>query len=512
MIYQFKVQLKYTQPPVWRRIQVDSSMSFYQFHQVLQAAFEWEDSHLHAFNIMKVNGKKSPRVEIGMNDEEFDFFGSEALDEKTEYLKDWFVAEKDRTLYTYDFGDDWEHDIVLEKIIEPVKGVNYPHCVKAVGVAPEEDSWGEDDELEDVESKILTAEVNEGLVPYVQEVQIESEETADIWKKLLVKSKELNALKPWEVLGDNEIFIVVDPVSQERLFISVLGGAGQEFGLGVYIGDEGYRSLQLTMEQKIPLMDVVFMQRSLLLSFVDREELEKEDYDFLKRQNVTFRGRKQWPEFRSMVPGSYPWSINEEEARLLILVIEQTRAVLQLAEQGMPLPLFHVEDRIYARIPYETERGLRWEDELLSIKAIENSSKPALPVKQMVSDMEIKRAKKTSVLDSQIQFDLFYINMPVQPAAGVRPYFPYMAVGIDEQTGMVVHQDIFESRDAAENAQRGLLQLLERIGKMPKELWLTEETHRLLEPVLPQLRLKVKVVSVLPEVENFKEALSQFGS
>ncbi|ANU10918.1 hypothetical protein BBH88_11660 [Planococcus antarcticus DSM 14505] len=509
MIYQFNVQLKHTQPKVWRRLQVDSEMSFYQLHKVLQIAFEWENSHLHAFEIMKAHGKMSPRVEIGMNDEEFDLFGNETLDEKTEFVKDWFTTVKDRTLYTYDFGDDWQHDIVLEKMMEPKKGVKYPHCVKAVGLAPEEDSWGTEEERENVEPDILTAEVNGNLAPYAQEVLNNSEQTTNIWKRLLLKSKELNALKPWELIGDNEVFIVQDPVSQEYLFISVLGGAGQEYGLAVYIGEEGYRSLQLTMEQKTPLMEVIFIQRSLLLSFVDRHELEKEDYDFLKSQDVTFRGKKQWPEFRSMVPGSYPWSIDQEEARILILAIEQTNHVFQLARQEIPLPLFQQEDKIFARIPYESGQGMHWENELLHIDSIENGNSP-LPVEQIVSDVEIKLAKSTAVLNSSIQFDLFYINMPVQSATGERPYFPYMAVGIDSQTGMVLHQDIFESRDAAENAQRGLLQVVERIGKLPKKLVLTAATHRLLEPVLSKLKLKAEVVSFLPEVESFKTALSQF--
>lgn len=66
----------------------------------------------------------------------------------------------------------------------------------------------------------------------------------------MTKSKELNALKPLEFIDDDEIFMVLDPVSQERLFISVLGGAGQEFGLAVYIGEEGLKSLQLVRRKQ----------------------------------------------------------------------------------------------------------------------------------------------------------------------------------------------------------------------------------------------------------------------
>ncbi|MGI2326946.1 plasmid pRiA4b ORF-3 family protein [Planococcus sp. YIM B11945] len=129
MIYQFKVTLKDVKPPVWRRLQVDSEMSFYDFHYVLQSSFGWTDSHLPMLNVIKANGRKVSNVEISRTEEEFGIYTMDALDEGKEFLKDWFTVEKDQMLYTYDFGDDWEHDIVLEKKLEPSQGTEYPRCV-----------------------------------------------------------------------------------------------------------------------------------------------------------------------------------------------------------------------------------------------------------------------------------------------------------------------------------------------------------------------------------------------
>ena len=142
MIFQLKVQLINFSPPIWRRLQVDSEMTFHEMHEVLQVAFEWEDSHLHSYSVRRKNAERVKDVKIGPKFEEYDFLPTAELDEKTEKLSDWFVQEKDRTLYTYDLGDNWEHDIVLEKILSKAPEENYPRCEKAMRLAPEEDSRG----------------------------------------------------------------------------------------------------------------------------------------------------------------------------------------------------------------------------------------------------------------------------------------------------------------------------------------------------------------------------------
>lgn len=169
MIYQFKIQLKDVPVPVWRRIQVDSEANFEDFHYILMVAFEWLGGHLHEFDIRKSDGARVTNVLIGTSEEDpmpaSDPFVAHMkkllsqsgdspfprhLLEKDEKLSDWFKKEKDRAVYTYDFGDDWRHDIVLEKILEPDPDIAYPICIKAKNEAPLEDSRFDmyDDEID----------------------------------------------------------------------------------------------------------------------------------------------------------------------------------------------------------------------------------------------------------------------------------------------------------------------------------------------------------------------------
>src|SRR5699024_11677428 len=83
----------------------------------------------------------SGNIKIGSAEERDNVFES-ALDESSEILADYFEQEKNKALYIYDFGDDWQHEIVLENILYPEESVSYPVCLIANGIGPEEVSIG----------------------------------------------------------------------------------------------------------------------------------------------------------------------------------------------------------------------------------------------------------------------------------------------------------------------------------------------------------------------------------
>ena len=146
-IYSFKITLENVGVPVWRKVQVNSSSTFLELHKIIQILFDWQDDHLHEFRIQKSNGIRQKNVVIESDEEAsspFDslFFDDEQtyLSETEECLHDHFLVEKDQARYTYDFGDDWQHKIVLEKILEPAEGTTYPICTAAKNDAPYEDS------------------------------------------------------------------------------------------------------------------------------------------------------------------------------------------------------------------------------------------------------------------------------------------------------------------------------------------------------------------------------------
>ncbi|SFE67504.1 plasmid pRiA4b ORF-3 family protein [Trichococcus pasteurii] len=146
-IYSFKITLENVGVPVWRKVQVNSASTFLELHKIIQILFDWQEDHLHDFRVQKSNGVRQKNVIIESDEEAsapFDslFFDDEQtyLSETEEHLHDHFLVEKDQARYTYDFGDDWQHKIVLEKILAPVEGTTYPICTAAKNDAPYEDS------------------------------------------------------------------------------------------------------------------------------------------------------------------------------------------------------------------------------------------------------------------------------------------------------------------------------------------------------------------------------------
>jgi hypothetical protein len=140
-IYQIKVTLKDSQPAIWRRIQVPGDMSLSRLHAVLQIVMGWTNSHLHQF---KAGGRY-----YGKPDPEFaDMI--EVIDERQVRLNQIAPDVKARFIYEYDFGDSWEHELVVEKILPPEQGVQYPRCLEGQRACPPDDVggvWGYQDFL-----------------------------------------------------------------------------------------------------------------------------------------------------------------------------------------------------------------------------------------------------------------------------------------------------------------------------------------------------------------------------
>jgi hypothetical protein len=134
-IYQLKVTLRDTRPPIWRRLLVPAGVTLEVLHDILQVAMGWYDSHLHEFRIgQKRFGKPDP------GDDLMDL--PAVVNERTAHLFTVLRKIGAKAIYTYDFGDSWEHAIVVEKVLPPEPGVAYPICVGGKLRCPPEDCGG----------------------------------------------------------------------------------------------------------------------------------------------------------------------------------------------------------------------------------------------------------------------------------------------------------------------------------------------------------------------------------
>ena len=137
LVLQFKVSLRDISPPVWRRLQVPASYSFWDLHVAIQDAMGWLDCHLHEFQIRNPSTGESDL--IGIVDD----------DAPPAMKAGWdipvvrhFTLENRKARYCYDFGDDWEHDVELEWILPRELSQDYPLCIAGRRACPPEDCGG----------------------------------------------------------------------------------------------------------------------------------------------------------------------------------------------------------------------------------------------------------------------------------------------------------------------------------------------------------------------------------
>ena len=131
LVYQIKVTLRGTRPPIWRRFVVRKNISLRNLNEILQIVMGWTGSHLHCFRVGN-SYYGTPGDECGM----------EFHNDKNVTLDKVLMVPKDRMMYEYDFGDSWEHDVVLEKILLKDHKKIYPYVVKGKGACPPEDVGG----------------------------------------------------------------------------------------------------------------------------------------------------------------------------------------------------------------------------------------------------------------------------------------------------------------------------------------------------------------------------------
>jgi len=136
-VYQFKITLQEIKPPVWRRIRVPQTYTFWDIHVAIQDVMGWSDYHPHEFEI--IDPKTGLKVAIGFPDDEF---GRDILVGKNQKIAKYFSMENPNADYVYDFGDFWQHKIQLEKILPREENVEYPICIKGKRACPPEDVGG----------------------------------------------------------------------------------------------------------------------------------------------------------------------------------------------------------------------------------------------------------------------------------------------------------------------------------------------------------------------------------
>ncbi|MBN1680929.1 MAG: plasmid pRiA4b ORF-3 family protein [Anaerolineae bacterium] len=143
-IYQIKITLKDSRPPIWRRLLVSGDTTLAKLHRIIQETMPWQDYHLHQFMVGDVY--------YGVPSSE-DWY--EVKSEHHVKLSQIAPREKATFTYEYDFGDGWLHTLLVETILPPDPEKKLPVCIKGMRACPPEDVggiWGYETFLEAIKN------------------------------------------------------------------------------------------------------------------------------------------------------------------------------------------------------------------------------------------------------------------------------------------------------------------------------------------------------------------------
>jgi hypothetical protein len=129
-VLQLRITLEEIRPVIWRRLLVPGSVRLSRLHDMFQAAMGWTDSHLHQF-----------RVDGTLYGMQIDDYPEEELDE-TAFTVIGALGKVRRFLYDYDFGDNWNHEVVVEEITSWAQGLKHAVCLDGQRACPPEDVGG----------------------------------------------------------------------------------------------------------------------------------------------------------------------------------------------------------------------------------------------------------------------------------------------------------------------------------------------------------------------------------
>lgn len=134
-VFQLKITLKNTKPPIWRRVQINPDISLNELHYLVQLVMGWTNSHLHQF---EYHGQYYGDERLWQESYDEADMKNSLKTKVGKVLKN----EKDKLQYEYDMGDSWDHEILLEKITTTDTPLSHPVCLKGAMRCPPEDCGG----------------------------------------------------------------------------------------------------------------------------------------------------------------------------------------------------------------------------------------------------------------------------------------------------------------------------------------------------------------------------------
>jgi hypothetical protein len=325
--------------------------------------------------------------------------------------------------------------------------------------------------------------------------------TKEEMEKLLEAALAFKQQAPWQWMWDAQIWGIRNPETGQIGYASVMGQLGEHLALAVYHGSEGLHGwYRLSQNEEPDNPTILYEIPHLQASFEDRERLTDKDRQVIKSLGLKFRGRQEWPRFRSYVPGYVDWYVTGEEARFLTLALRQT---VEMAPRLKADPMLLEPRGDHFLVRTRTEQG--WVEEWLALE-------PLPPSGVMVLDeADADRLKQHFASRiKKVEVDMYGLTV-IRNDRDARPYVGYHFMVVESEQGLILGSDLLVADPSFEdmwmNLPNHLLKTITHAGILPKDMAVrSERIAFFLAPLAEQLNIRLKVAKRLPALDRARPA------
>jgi hypothetical protein len=339
---------------------------------------------------------------------------------------------------------------------------------------------------------------------FVKELAGETPPSFEAMQRLYDLSSKLYGLRPWQILGEENLFVVRDSVGGELCFCSAIGGLGEVLAVQAYIGTEGLRQLRKIQAEELRDPGEFFAAtHCVYVEFAPKADLLRQDKALLAALGHPQGRGLASPTFRTMRPGFLPWFVNAREAQMLTECLRAAILVCAAAAGPKGVNFWDQPERYPLVIPVEgTELGYRVE-----MLPVTLPPEPPLPPAQVPAEALRAIRSQDFTIHGIMELDLIH-----SPAAigkkGQRCACAAVAIAVDAKSGMVLAPEVAES---SVPVARVFLKAIHTGRSLPREVRVRNPRFKdAIAPLLESLGVTIRVAKRLPASEQAREHLLSF--
>ncbi len=310
--------------------------------------------------------------------------------------------------------------------------------------------------------------------------------------------------QPWNSLTDENGFCIPSTIEPEPTICSVLGADGLAYGLEMFPGIEGHRTLEAFLgDSDAEFFAAMPYVRSLTLTFEARDQLEPHQWELISRLGRDGREPPEWPAFASKRPGYASWALTEGEAAEMRCGLECALHLCALTAERPPNWSFDDEALPLVALVGDTDIQLTWH----RFDALPPREFRAAPVPQERIDAALNSAARTK---QPWEMDAFHTNVRVGEE-GTRQMVPQAVAVMEAATGDCAALRMLDCTQWPDGLPGVLLDAIDEKGRVPSELRIeSEELQVALAPTLDALGIRAKKARLYAVEEIRARFLGEF--